>query len=241
MRMNLGSKKFRGASSEVCWTSLNVRDILKRREYTGVMIMNNRLWKGLDNPRTVWIDESEWKVFCKVRKADKLPNQYLLRRLIRCGNCGRSIRHQKHTPAVYYHCCKSSANKETSCPVDDRFYEKDLERVVQNDLLDQIEKRLKQISLSRTGAYERYADGSLSQELYLAERDRLYSTADILAVEKEKLEKELVSLIRSKNQDMTDTVQKAQEVLSASELTNDMLLFFIDRVNVYTGMRVEII
>ena len=43
MRMNLGSKKFRGASSEVCWTSLNVRDILKRREYTGVMIMNNRL------------------------------------------------------------------------------------------------------------------------------------------------------------------------------------------------------
>lgn len=40
---------------------------------------------------------------------------------------------------------------------------------------------------------------------------------------------------------MTDTVQKAQEVLSASELTNDMFLFFIDRVNVYTGMRVEII
>ena len=62
MRMNIGSKKFRGASSEVCWTSLNVRDILKRREYTGVMIMNNRLWNGLDNPRTVWIDESEWKV-----------------------------------------------------------------------------------------------------------------------------------------------------------------------------------
>ena len=156
--------------------------------------------------------------------------------------------------------------------MDDRFYETDLERVVQNDLLeklrllveaderlhqtvasakgteknlrfrlDQIEKRLKQISLSRTGADERYADGPLSQELYLAERDRLYATADILAVEKEKLEKELVSLIRSKNQDMTDTVQKAQEVLSASELTNDMLLFFIDRVNVYTGMRVEII
>ncbi|MFR6409910.1 MAG: recombinase family protein [Dialister invisus] len=69
MRMNLGSKKFRGASSEVCWTSLNVRDILKRREYTGVMIMNNRLWKGLDNPRTVWIDESEWKVILDCHEA----------------------------------------------------------------------------------------------------------------------------------------------------------------------------
>ena len=292
MRMNPGSRKFRGASSEACWTPLNVRDILKRREYTGVMIMNNRLWKGLDNPRTVWLDESEWKVipdcheaivsetefeeaqkvFRKVRKADKLPNQYLLRRLIHCGNCGRSMQRQKHNPAVYYHCCKSSANKETTCPVGERFYEKDLERVVQNDLLeklrllveaderlrktvasakgteenlrfrlDQMEKRLKQISLSRTGAYERYADGSLSRDLYLAERDRLYAEADTLAAEKDKLEKELVSLVRSKNQDMTDTVQKAQEVLSASELTNDMLLFFIDRVNVYTGMRVEII
>ncbi len=292
MRMNPDSKKFRGTSSEACWTALNVRDILKRREYTGVMVTNNRRWKGLDNPRTVRLDESEWKVipdcheaivseaefeeaqkiFRKVRKAEKLPNQYLLRRLIHCGNCGRSMERQKHNPAVYYHCCKSSANKETSCPVGERFYEKELERVVQNDLLeklrllveaderlretvasakgteenlrfrlDQIEKRLKQISLNRTGAYERYADGALSRDLYLAERDRLYAEAGTLTEEKDKLEKELLSLVRSKNQDMTDTVQKAKEVLSASELTNDMLLFFIDRVNVYTGMRVEII
>lgn len=63
------SKKFRGASSEVCWTSLNVRDTLKRREYTSVMIMNNRLWKGLDNPRTVWLDESEWKVILDCHEA----------------------------------------------------------------------------------------------------------------------------------------------------------------------------
>ncbi len=292
MRMNPDSKKFRGTSSEACWTALNVRDILKRREYTGVMVTNNRRWKGLDNPRTVRLDESEWKVipncheaivsetefedaqkiFRKVRKTEKLPNQYLLRRLIHCGNCGRSMERQKHNPAVYYHCCKSSANKETSCPVGERFYEKELERVVQNDLLeklrllveaderlretvasakgteenlrfrlDQIEKRLKQISLNRTGTYERYADGALSRDLYLTERDRLYAEAGTLSEEKDKLEKELLSLVRSKNQDMTDTVQKAKEVLSASELTNDMLLFFIDRVNVYTGMRVEII
>ncbi len=40
---------------------------------------------------------------------------------------------------------------------------------------------------------------------------------------------------------MEDAVNKVQDVLSASELTNEMLLFFIDRVNVYSGMRVEII
>ena len=33
----------------------------------------------------------------------------------------------------------------------------------------------------------------------------------------------------------------ARQVLSADEQTNEMLLFFIDRVNVYSGMRVEII
>ena len=76
---------------------------------------------------------------------------------------------------------------------------------------------------------------------YLAERDKLYAEADTLTEEKDKLEKELLSLTRSKNKDMEDAVNKAQDVLSASELTNEMLLFFIDRVNVYSGMRVEII
>ena len=77
--------------------------------------------------------------------------------------------------------------------------------------------------------------------MYLAERDKLYVEADTLTDEKDKLEKELLSLVQSKNQDMADAINKAEEVLSAGELTNEMLLFFIDRVNVYTGMRVEII
>lgn len=46
MRMNPNSKKFRGTSLEACWCSYNVREVLKRREYTGVMIVNQRKWKG---------------------------------------------------------------------------------------------------------------------------------------------------------------------------------------------------
>ncbi|MGN8889078.1 recombinase family protein [Dysosmobacter sp. HCP28S3_G4] len=293
MRMNPDSKKFRTSSKEACWTVSNVREILKRREYTGVMVMNQRHWKGLDNPRTVWTDESEWqiipdcheaivseseyeeaqKVFRKIRKGyDRSPDQYLLRSLVHCGACGRTMQRQKHSPVVYYTCLKSVSNRETACPVGERFIEADLERIVKNDLLEklrllvdaddrlyaaaaasegteenirfrleQIEKRMKQISLKRTGAYERYADGYLDRELYLAERDKLYAEADTLTEEKDKLEKELLSLTRSKNKDMEDAVNKVQDVLSASELTNEMLLFFIDRVNVYSGMRVEII
>lgn len=293
MRMNPNSKKFRTSSKEACWTVSNVREILKRREYTGVMVMNQRRWKGLDNPRTVWTDESEWqiipdcheaivseseyeeaqKVFRKIRKGyDRSPDQYLLRSLVHCGACGRTMQRQKHSPVVYYTCLKSVSNRETACPVGERFIEADLERIVKNDLLEklrllvdaddrlyaaaaasegteenlrfrleQIEKRMKQISISRVSAYERYAEGRLQRDIYLMERDKLNAESDSLSSEKERLEKELLSLSQSRNRELTETCDMARRTLNADELTNEMLLFFIDRVNVYSGMRVEII
>ena len=293
MRMNPGSKKFRTSSQEACWTSNNVREILKRREYTGVMVMNQRRWKGLDNPRTVWTDESEWqiipdcheaiiseseyeeaqKVFRKIRKGyDRSPNQYLLRSLVHCGACGRAMQRQKHSPVIYYTCLKSVSNRETACPVGERFIEADLERIVKNDLLEklrllvdaddrlyaaaaasegteenlrfrleQIEKRMKQISVSRVSAYERYAEGRLQRDIYLMERDKLNAENDRLSAEKERLEKEHLSLSQSRDRELTETCDMARRTLTADELTNDMLLFFIDHVNVYSGMRVEII
>ena len=293
MRMNPRSKKFRTSSQEACWTSNNVREILKRREYTGVMVMNQRRWKGLDNPRTVWTDESEWqiipdcheaivseseyeeaqKVFRKIRKGyDRSPDQYLLRSLVHCGACGRTMQRQKHSPVIYYTCLKSVSNRETACPVGERFVEADLERIVKNDLieklrllvdaddrlyaaaavsegteenlrfrLEQIEKRMKQISVSRVSAYERYAEGRLQRDIYLMERDKLNAENDSLSSEKERLEKELLALSQSRNRELTETCDMARQTLTADELTNEMLLFFIDRVNVYSGMRVEII
>lgn len=245
-RMNPDSKKFRTSSKEACWTVSNVREILKRREYTGVMVMNQRRWKGLDNPRTVWTDESEWqiipdcheaivseseyeeaqKVFRKIRKGyDRSPDQYLLRSLVHCGACGRTMQRQKHSPVIYYTCLKSVSNRETACPVGERFVEADLERIVKNDLieklrllvdaddrlyaaaavsegteenlrfrLEQIEKRMKQISVSRVSAYERYAEGRLQRDIYLMERDKLNAENDSLSSEKERLEKELLAL-----------------------------------------------
>ena len=182
------------------------------------------------------------------------------------------MQRQKHSRVIYYTCLKSVSNRETACPVGERFIEADLERIVKNDLieklrllvdaddrlyaaaaasegteenlrfrLEQIEKRIKQVSLKRTGAYERYADGYLDRELYLVERDKLYAEADTLTEEKDKLEKELLALSQSRNRELTETCDMARRTLTADELTNEMLLFFIDRVNVYSGMRVEII
>lgn len=292
MRLNPGSKKFRQTSKEACWTVSNVRDIIKRREYTGVLIANQRVWKGLENPRTHWNDESEWiiipdcheaivsedefleaqKIIRKTRKYDRDKNDYLLRSLIRCGVCGRSMQRAKRSKPIYYRCDKSMANQKTACPVGEKFPEADLERIVKNDLveklrllvkadervrmaaasaqgteenlrfrLSQIEKRLRQVSVARVTAYERYAEGRLQRDLYLAEREKLNQEADTLAMEKEKLEKEFLSLSQSQSRELSEGAEKAREILSADELTNEMLLFFIDRVNVYSGMRVEII
>ena len=81
----------------------------------------------------------------------------------------------------------------------------------------------------------------LFRSKYLIERDKLNAEADRLSKEKENLEEELISLLQKKPTEENNVVQKAREVLSAKELTNEMLLYFIDRVNVYSGMRLEII
>ena len=182
------------------------------------------------------------------------------------------MQRQKHSPVIYYTCLKSVSNRETACPVGERFVEADLERIVKNDLieklrllvdaddrlyaaaavsegteenlrfrLEQIEKRMKQISVSRVSAYERYAEGRLQRDIYLMERDKLNAENDRLSAEKERLEKGLLSLSQSRNRELTETCDLARRTLTADELTNEMLLFFIDRVNVYSGMRVEII
>ena len=107
--------------------------------------------------------------------------------------------------------------------------------------LEQIEQRIKQISVSRVSAYERYAEGRLQRDIYLMERDKLNTESDSLTTEKERLEKDLLALSQSRNRELTETCDMARRTLTADELTNEMLLFFIDRVNVYSCMRLEII
>lgn len=78
-------------------------------------------------------------MFRKIRKGyDRSPNQYLLRSLVHCGACGRAMQRQKHSPVIYYTCLKSVSNRETACPVGERFIEADLERIVKNDLLEKL-------------------------------------------------------------------------------------------------------
>lgn len=228
-------------------------------------------WQIIPDCHESIVSESEFeeaqKVSRKIRKGyEQSPNQYPLRILVHCGVCGRIMQRQKNSRVIYYACFKSVSNRETACTVGAQFIEVDLERIVKNDLLEklhlladaddrlhkaaastegteenlrfrleQIEKRLKQISVGRISAYERYTEGRLQRDIYLIEHDKMNTESDSLSAGKERLEEELLSL------ELTETCDMARRTLTADELTNEMLLFFIDRVNVFSGMRVEII
>lgn len=82
---------------------------------------------------------------------------------------------------------------------------------MQNDLLEKLQllveadKRLHKTAASTKGMEEnlRFWLEHVKKRL---ERDRLYAEADTLAAEKDEQEKQLVSLARSINQDVTDDV-----------------------------------
>ena len=58
--------------------------------------------------------------------------------------------------------------------------------------------------------------------------------------EKENTEKQLSELQSAIDPELNQLSATAHEFLNAEQITNQMLLFFIDRIYVYSGMRIEI-
>lgn len=283
--------RFKKTSAENCWNNMNVGEILKRRIYTGALVSQTKAWKGLDNPRTVKKDKADWtivpscheaivsdsefeqaqSVVRKIRKYERYTSDYLLRSLLHCGVCGRTLSRNSRTKIIYFMCDKSRLNSNTLCPVGEKFIEKELERVISTDLIEKlnllvdsdrrmketaekmkgseenlrqslsrIERGLKQNAIARVSAYERYSDGHATRDTFLLERDKLAAEAQQLTDEKEKLEQELISLSQTQDSELTIMADTARTCLKAEELTNQMVLHFIDWVDVYSGMRLHI-
>ena len=283
--------RFKKTSKENCWNSFNVGEILKRKIYTGAVVSQTKKWKGLDSQQTLQNDEANWivvpncheaivsdaefeqaqLVIRKTRKYERGASDYLLRSLLHCGVCGRTLSRNSRAKAVYFMCDKSRLNSDTQCPIGEHFYEKDLERVISADLIEKlnllvdseqrmreaaeklkgseenlrqsllrIERSLKQNAMARVSAYERYSDGQATRDAFLAERDKLAIEAGQLTADKERLENELTSLSQTQGSELTAMAATARTYLKAEELNNEMVLFFIDRVDVFTGMRLHI-
>lgn len=103
-----------------------------------------------------------------------------------------------------------------------------------------IEKSIKQNSQAKITAYERYSDGVISRNEFMAIREQLAMELDKLNEENDGLEHQLKDLENAVNPELKQLTSTAHEFLNAEQITNQMLLFFIDRVYVYSGMRLEI-
>lgn len=104
-----------------------------------------------------------------------------------------------------------------------------------------IEQTIKQNSVEKMTAYEQYSDGRLTREEFLRRRSDLAANMERLNDEKSKLNDQLKVLEQAQQSELHETAEAATEFLKAENVTNDMLLMFIDRVKVFTGGQIEIV
>lgn len=289
------SEKFRKrVSAQKGWDWNSVIKIIHRLEYTGAAVSHRKQWKRIDNPHTTQNDPDEWIVvpncheviipketyeqaqeaILRKGKYQREASDYPLRSLVRCGCCGRVMSRARGDKkrGRFYKCDKSSTIQGTDCPVGERFYEADLERLV-TTALSQIlrvvadeDKRLRKAAASTKGtaenirlsigraeqqmkknvadkmeAYEHYSEGEISREEFIKVRDRITAENAALETQKADLEKQLSELAQASSSELHEVAAAADMFFQAGNITNQMLLQFIERVNVYSGMRVEIV
>lgn len=288
-------KKFRKTTSKAnSWTCTNVYDMLKRREYTGAVVSKKKNYKSIDNPRTTVRKEADWLIvpdcheaivsveeFEKAQDAilacpagNRSRHDYLLRSLVRCGVCGRTMSRCRGSKAkpYFYKCEKNRYIENSPCPVGERFYEGDLEKIVTDSLSQllqvfvdedkqlreaaaktkgtaenirrdilRLEQSIRQNAVDKVNAYERYTDGKMSRGEFAALRQKIMAETDTLEAEKAALEGQLDDLEKAKDTEAHELATAGSAFLKAENITNQMLLTFIEKVLVYTGGRVEIV
>ena len=289
------SEKFRKRVSEQKgWDWNSVIKILKREEYTGAAVSHRKNWKRIDNRHTVQNDPDEWIIVPGCHEAivsretyeqaqaailgkgkyKREALDYPLRSLVRCGCCGRIMSRARGDKkrGRFYKCDKSASVQGTSCPIGERFYEADLERLVTASLsqilqtvldedkrlrkaaastkgtaehirlsIGRLEQQMKKNAADKMAAYERYSEGEITRESFIWEKDRLMADNAALEEQRASLEKQLADLTAASSPELHETAVAADLFLGAGNVTNQMLLQFIERVNVYSGMRVEIV
>ena len=103
-----------------------------------------------------------------------------------------------------------------------------------------LEKQMKRNQSERLGAYERYSDGRTSRDEYLSIRDMLTEENAQMQGQLTELQEKISALEAKTDPEMELYGSEARNLLQAENVTNEMLLFFISRVKVYSGMKLEI-
>lgn len=103
-----------------------------------------------------------------------------------------------------------------------------------------VEGRMKRNQSDRLGAYEQYSDGKINRDEYLAIRDKLTEENAQMQAKLTELQEDIKALEAKSDPEMELYGSEARNLLKAENVTNEMLMFFISRVKVFGGMRLEI-
>lgn len=107
--------------------------------------------------------------------------------------------------------------------------------------LAQAEKHLKQKSYERKAAYERYVDELITRDDFLSIKAKLSEEEDKLKSEVDTLQNELKTVMAYQDSRTKQLADKAEDFLSRECFTNEMIKYFIDKVKLYSGNRIEIV
>lgn len=147
-------KKFSRMSDKVSWTTSMVYKILVSYVYTGATVGHKRKSAGVGMHKTLAQDRDDWivvegmheaiiskeefeKAQAVIRGGEKNPQRkqrlYPLKGLVCCGNCKRVMTRRKlKDGSVFYQCHHSTHDRNTECPVGERYSEITLEAAAYN-------------------------------------------------------------------------------------------------------------
>ena len=273
--------------SEWLWTYENVWKILKTFEYTGALVhkKHTRIKVGATSSRRVPDDERivieghheplvDLETYYKARSIIKEHKRggvvnhddYPLRGLIYCGNCG--LRMHKPKAMDSYVVCKHRevAGKHSECS-SEKYPTEMIDYLVRRSLRDQLLKldslrnvaqqgktalpeykkelarlttEMKNLEVGKTRLYEQYADGFLERDAYIEKRDRIKEKLQVL--------NDKVSELKEPDESFAEILQDANHYLNlaevlyqASEITEEAVKAFIEKIVIYDSEHIEII
>ena len=180
-------KKFSYMSDKISWTASMVYKIIINFVYTGATVGRRQKSSGVGSRKRIRLEQEDWIVVegmheaivskeefelaqavirGGVKKPKRNPHYYPLKGLVCCGNCKRALtrRKNRNVSGYFYQCTHSTNDRDTECPVGERYSEAWLENAAYNaigQMLSLAEKKAvknHEISKRRKSAISECAD-----------------------------------------------------------------------------------
>ena len=148
-------KKFSYMSDKISWTASMVYKIIINYVYTGATVGRRQKSSGVGSRKRIRLEQEDWIVVegmheaivskeefelaqavirGGVKKPKRNPHYYPLKGLVCCGNCKRALtrRKNRNVRGYFYQCTHSTNDRDTECPVGERYSEAWLENAAYN-------------------------------------------------------------------------------------------------------------